>query len=434
MRSSRPSAAGPSRSAISTALLSRVPGKNALAKIALTRRRTKSEYIDRLRGQTLARRARSMADTSFFEESSNQSRIKSRIVSKYFWAWAKVVMPRARSRRIAYVDLFAGPGRYDDGTVSTPLLVLQRAIGDPDMKRMLLTVFNDRDRQNTKSLTEAIFALPGIDQLEHKPQVQCEEVGAEIVKIFSQMRLIPTLFFVDPWGYKGLSLALINSVLKDWGCDCIFFFNYNRINMGLSNPAVRERMDVLFGEERANRIREKSAQLKPDDRETLIIEELSQALKEAGAAYILPFCFKSEEGRRTMHHLIFATKNFTGYEIMKEIMAGESTGREQGVASFQYSAAPKDFPLLFALSRPLDDLEESLLREFAARTLTMVALYREHSVGTPYTKANYKRALVNLETAGKIRAAPPSDKRPRRDGQVTFADSVVVTFPRRDDV
>jgi three-Cys-motif partner protein len=66
------------------------------------------------------------------------------------------------------------------------------------------------------------------------------------VALFSQMRLIPTLFFVDPWGYKGLTLQLINSVLKNWGCDAIIFFNYNRINRGLSNPAVQAHMNALF--------------------------------------------------------------------------------------------------------------------------------------------------------------------------------------------
>ena len=71
-----------------------------------------------------------------------------------------------------------------------------------------------------------------------------KEVGKEIVKMFEQMRLVPTLFFVDPWGYKGLSLSLINSVLKNWGCDCIIFFNYNRINMGLHNEAVEEHMNA----------------------------------------------------------------------------------------------------------------------------------------------------------------------------------------------
>ncbi|MGE0405944.1 MAG: three-Cys-motif partner protein TcmP, partial [Candidatus Korobacteraceae bacterium] len=66
-----------------------------------------------------------MMSTSFFQESKEQSQIKARIVSKYFWAWAKVIIPTAKRQhasRIAYIDLFAGPGRYEDGTLSTPLL------------------------------------------------------------------------------------------------------------------------------------------------------------------------------------------------------------------------------------------------------------------------------------------------------------------------
>ena len=77
------------------------------------------------------------------------------------------------------------------------------------------------------------------------------------------MNLVPTLLFVDPWGYKGLSLNLIDSVLKNWGCDCIFFFNYNRINMGLNNENVKEHMDALFGEQRANELRHKLSPLLP---------------------------------------------------------------------------------------------------------------------------------------------------------------------------
>src|SRR5207248_10024637 len=51
-----------------------------------------------------------------------------------------------------------------------------------------------------------------------------------------------TFLFVDPFGYKGLSLQLVNSVIKDWGCDCVFFFNYNRISMGqIGRASCRER-------------------------------------------------------------------------------------------------------------------------------------------------------------------------------------------------
>jgi hypothetical protein len=54
-----------------------------------------------------------------------------------------VIIPTARRHegKIAYLDLFAGPGRYQDGKKSTPLLILQQAIADPEMRQMLLTLF-----------------------------------------------------------------------------------------------------------------------------------------------------------------------------------------------------------------------------------------------------------------------------------------------------
>src|SRR5882724_764536 len=188
-----------------------------------------------------------MVDNQFFAESLEQSQIKARIVAKYFWAWANVVIPTTKTHgnRIAYIDLFAGPGRYDDGTLSTPLLILQRAIEDTNIRQMLVTLFNDRDAANVGKLKSAIAALPGIETLKFPPEVTNEIVGEEIEKKFAAIRLVPTFFFVDPWGYKGLSLGLIKAVLQNWGCDCIFFFNYNRVNMGLNNSAVREHMDAL---------------------------------------------------------------------------------------------------------------------------------------------------------------------------------------------
>ncbi len=363
----------------------------------------------------------------FFDESKEQSLVKSAIVSKYFWAWAKVIMPRVKNtvRRIAYIDLFAGPGRYKDGTKSTPLLVLEKAIKDPDMCEMLVTVFNDKDEDNSRSLVQAINDLPGIERLEHKPKVMNQEVGAELVKVFQQLRLVPTLFFVDPWGYKGLSLQLVNAVVKDWGCECIFFFNYNRINMGLNNPLVEEHMNALFEKARADALRSELQNMSSADRELTIVEKLCEALKPAGDRYVLPFRFKDDRGSRTSHHLIFVSKSFRGYDIMKNVMAGESSRKEQGVASFEYSPSDKRYPLLFEMSRPLEDLEGMLLRDFAGQTIQFDRLYRTHSVGKPYIESNYKQVLKKLEESGTITVSKPGQK--RRKG--TFAGDVIITFP-----
>jgi three-Cys-motif partner protein len=373
-----------------------------------------------------------MVDNVFFDESREQSQVKARIVAKYFWAWAKVVIPTAKQHenRIAYIDLFAGPGRYEDGTLSTPLMILTKAIEDEDMREMLVAVFNDKDPENVGKLHAAIHALPGIERLKYKPRINNTEVGNKIVRKFQKMKFIPTFFFIDPWGYKGLSLGLINSVLKHWGCDCVFFFNYNRVNMGLNNQAVRRHMNVLFGKKRATRLRRRLTGLDSNDRERVILEELSESLKEMGANLILPFRFRSEIGNRTTHHLIFATKHFKGYEIMRAIMGQESSEQNQGVPSFEYSHAAEKWPKLIHLSRPLDELAEMLLIDFAGETITMSDIYEHHSAGRLYIERNYKRALANLETGGKIKTDPPAEKRPTRKGEVTFADTVVVRFPK----
>jgi three-Cys-motif partner protein len=371
-----------------------------------------------------------MVNKAFFDESTEQSRVKAAIVNEYFWAWAKVILSVMQKQGdmgpIAYIDLFAGPGRYRDGTASTPLLILQKAMADPELRKRLVTLFNDVESEHVSALKKEIAKLPGVESLKFQPQVEGEEVGTEIVKKFEQRNPVPTLLFVDPWGYKGLSLALINSVLKNWGCDCIFFFNYNRINPGLGNEAVKARMDVLFGMERARQLRERLAGLPSSEREPAIIEALCEAVSELGAKYVLPFCFKDDRGARTSHHLVFATKNPVGYGIMKDIMAKHSSEQHQGVASFGYCPASTIHPMLFELNRPLDDLEEMLLQDFAGQTLTTKQIYERHNVGRPYTMKNYRAILLKMEESGLFKAEPPAEKRRKS----TFAETVRVTFPK----
>jgi three-Cys-motif partner protein len=368
-----------------------------------------------------------MAPTKFFDERTDQSEVKARIVEKYFYAWANVVGPTAKATdgRIAYIDLYAGPGRYKDGAASTPLLVLERAINDPNLCEILVALFNEGDKGRAKTLEEEIAKLPGIEKLKHKPSVLCGPVDEDAEKYFNETRLVPSFSFVDPFGYKGLSLKIVNGVIKDWGCDCVFFFNYNRINAGFNNEIVERHINALFGDERATFVRERLTGLNPDEREDLILEQLAQAIKEMGGRFVLPFLFKNGSGKRTSHSLIFVSKHPKGYRVMKDIMAKESSVHDQKVPSFAYSPAAASNPLLFSLSRPLDALEGMLLQRFAGRTLSMKEIFEEHNIDTPYVSRNYKDMLIKLESSGKITAEPPATKRPKN----TFADHVRVAFP-----
>ncbi|MFM6190870.1 MAG: three-Cys-motif partner protein TcmP [Planktothrix sp.] len=131
-----------------------------------------------------------MTDNTFFEQQKEQSLVQTEIVDKYFRAWAKVLIPQAKKRKtkIAYIDLFCGPGSYEDGSKSTPLMILERAINDPDMRNLPVTIFNDCDHKNTKSLKEAIDALPDINLLKHKPTIGNIKVGKDFEEFFQKKK------------------------------------------------------------------------------------------------------------------------------------------------------------------------------------------------------------------------------------------------------
>jgi GMT-like wHTH domain len=110
---------------------------------------------------------------------------------------------------------------------------------------------------------------------------------------------------------------------------------------------------------------------------------------------------------------------------MKDIMAKESSTDDQGVPSLTYSPADASMPLLFSLQRPLDELKETLPRDFEGKELSVDQIYEQHSINKPYVLKNYKEILVQLENEGKI--AVRSVKGTRRKG--TFANHLLVRFP-----
>ncbi|WP_291573779.1 three-Cys-motif partner protein TcmP [Bradyrhizobium sp.] len=147
----------------------------------------------------------------FFAERADQSEVKALIVSQYFDIWSKIIAPNTMlsDGKLAYIDLFAGPGRYEDGSASTPLMVLEKAVANPKVSAGLVSIFNDKDSNHTRTLRAEIDAMAGRSNLKHDPQINEGEVGFSVADYFESVRLIPTFSFIDPFGYKGLSWALV---------------------------------------------------------------------------------------------------------------------------------------------------------------------------------------------------------------------------------
>jgi len=56
-----------------------------------------------------------MSETNFFGSQTLSSKVKANIVAEYFPQYCKIITKMHKPERIGYFDLFAGPGKYDDG-------------------------------------------------------------------------------------------------------------------------------------------------------------------------------------------------------------------------------------------------------------------------------------------------------------------------------
>ena len=67
-----------------------------------------------------------LSNDVFFVDQSEQSAVKAHIVSSYFSAWSRVI--QKWNTQMAYIDLFCGPGKYENDKLSAPLLIVQNTL------------------------------------------------------------------------------------------------------------------------------------------------------------------------------------------------------------------------------------------------------------------------------------------------------------------
>jgi three-Cys-motif partner protein len=370
-----------------------------------------------------------MSTENFFEVQTPESRAKTGIVVDHFAAWQNIIGSRSDGE-LAYLDLYAGPGRFEDGTDSTPPIIVRKMIESKFASRFRV-VFNEKEPAYAADLQKVIGSISGLHKLAAPPLFLNEELTRDNYQRF--LREIgdrPAIMFVDPWGYKGVTLDLFKGFVDgSWGRDAFFFFNYKRINAGINVDQVkrREHMRAMFGETRADQLDVKLRPLRPDQREAAIHEAMGDALHEIGVQFVERFDFSLRGDS-----LFFVTQNLKGLETAKNKMAKWSVRDEDGVAQFATptEAQKRGQSSLFDIVpsfRPLAQLRKDLLSTFAGQSLTFSSLFQRHHPGTHFVEPNYREALKQMESDGEIQVTVISGGK-RHPG--TFGPTVMIHFQR----
>lgn len=231
--------------------------------------------------------------------------MKAEIVHKYVLAWAAIVLnPKYNATgEAAYVDLFSGPGSYDDGARSTPLLITEQVLKKSQLRDGLRMFFNDIGRSLTNSLRQEIQALSQIETLRHAPSFSSEPTSIALIESFGLSRDIPQFYFLDQFGWAEITPSLIRRIFMNQKCDCAFFLRTPRVIAAVTNPNSEQRMASLFGMARLESLRASFKQ-SPREKEAIILDCLKATMKEAGAAHFLPFAFRISEGNSSRQHLV----------------------------------------------------------------------------------------------------------------------------------
>lgn len=361
----------------------------------------------------------------FFFKQKEHSKIKSELVSKYLPAWAEIVWSNVREKggdHLTYLDMFSGAGEYSDGTPATPKLVLDVIQDKSWLKDILQLKFYEGDQAHFQSLREVIYGHPITSKLKFEPVVELVSLDRNSALQLGNSTDVGTFTFIDPFGYKELSLELLQTVIRGWGSDCLFYFSVSGIERNIHDTSKSAQMISLFGEKGY------TALLQPpttsDSKYQLAAAAVAvmkrslniEMLEVGKRLYFREFCIEFDDKKRPSYYLIFLCKDQQGFKIMRDMMISRSLKDADKFPMFMHSEMRSTNPGqiemdLSGASSALRDLANNLHKLFAGQTLKVEDLMSKCLfMGCPYQDSHIRKSLMFLYSQGKVN--PVSYRKP----------------------
>ena len=356
-----------------------------------------------------------MKENQFFEKQTHSSRIKASIVSDYFPSYCKIIVRKHEPRQLRFIDLFSGPGYYEDGNASTPILIARHCKNDSFLKNKVRLIFND-NTYSTELEQNFVKEFPKGTFL-YEPHFGKSTVGDHqgitdfLVKPTHEGKNneYPSLLFIDPFGYKGIETKVLAEFLKNWGNEIFLFVNTKRIHPALENEKFDGLMQDLFPTTLETIKTDRKFKSTVSERLNLIINNLGKEYQSilGGTVYYTAFKFQEEDIDTTSHYILHITKGAKGYELIKTVyndFANVGTIFD-GVNTYTFDAKKletKVIELFDTKSENIDKLKNELYTTYQNRKITASDLFDEHQKTGLYCRSHYTEALRRLVDEQKL--------------------------------
>ena len=240
---------------------------------------------------------------------------------RYLAAWFPIIAKGFPSKGLTYVDAFAGPGEYKDGSEGSPLLALRQAYRYDvrntgsrirmvfiekrnDRYRHLVRLVEERFPQSRRPTTHLVRIHPG----------DCRKLLGPAI---SEVRGWETPMFVnlDGWG-TDTPYSIVHQVGRQDHTEVLITFARDWSMRDRHRDEDPHQLDQFYGEPDVwRRLADAGT---PHEAKAALLGYYLGRLSEAGFPYHLTFELVDEGGHELL--LIYATKSELGLVRMKDAM------------------------------------------------------------------------------------------------------------------
>lgn len=335
---------------------------------------------------------------------------KHQIYTGYLTRW-HLVLSKAPFRswsRLRICDAFAGVGSYDDGTPGSPLLAMQTIAGNQDRYPSTCPVeflFVEERPDHHARLKESVKheqqrlsrAIWSCDVVLGNAETESRQFLAA-----NPGKVIPTLFFLDQYGYSHAPMSLIRDIMRQEKHEALVYVNWQLMKPYFTDRTKAAAYTRAFGGEEWRDLTGKQSDAAAE------AEKLyKKCLREkAGVKYVWDFPMRDNRGQ-LIYWLFFCTNDMKGLAEMKTAMHKVDSGDGGGFRDGDESQPL--FPNIETFSER--DLANELLERFEDDWVTMAEVEAFVMTETPACK--YAEALGHMWRKGMVETKCGSKGRPK---------------------
>lgn len=345
---------------------------------------------------------------------------KHEVYQKYLTPWTYKLTylneQRGRHNKIRIVDCFAGRGSYVEAVdcegvtmenINTPAdipgspqIILDRVTSHSDQFDEAECIFIEYNDDNFNELEDNLDSTTGIaDNVNY----QCIR-GAFQDKVLDVVEATdgsdcPTLFLIDPFGFKSLDYDVITEIGSTPQFEFLITFMSRDINRFFEVEYHEDAIKQVFG---SSSFREEVEKHSPENWESLV-EYYTNRLESNGPKYTFEYLITEPDTRQTVYYLVFGSNHPNGLKTMREVMHNCGTG------NFGYAPKHPEHDRkqtgLSGFGSGADHTKRFLLNNFEDYRIEFGNLVEKCSQIRKYEDAvekDYRQAIKELEHEGKV--------------------------------